>query len=43
MLLAEKTLLKSKIEEGVLKNRIRSKQYYDRVSRQLPELSEGRT
>ena len=45
MLPAEKTLLKPKIEKGVpkklLKNRLWSKQYYDRVSRQLPELSEG--
>ena len=45
MLPAEKILLKPKIEKGVpkklLKNCLRSKQYYDRVGRQLPELSEG--
>ena len=45
MLPAEKTLLKPKIEKEVpkklLENRLRSKQYYDRVSRLLPELSEG--
>ena len=45
MLPVKKTLLKPTIEKGVLKklleNRLKSKQYYDLVSRQLPELSEG--